>query len=247
MIRTSSLLLVAALALCAAPVHATPSGQVWIPSTDIQKYKTLHLNFDTYLRTRKEADGSRKAPLSMLGPTAGILPWEKLQGEAGFDLMYSGDQVPDNSPFYFHGKLGTPEDSLLAGSPSLAVGGYNFGMKSGVTNQDIVYGLAARTLPVVGRLTAGYYVGNRAVLVDQYGNTADNGLLLAWDRTMKELSEKLWLAVDYQGGKSAMGQTGLCAGWWFTPSTLVVANYNIFNDRTVAGQNTLGFQVDINF
>ncbi|HAH07407.1 MAG TPA: hypothetical protein DCM05_12960 [Elusimicrobia bacterium] len=226
---------------------ATPSGQVWIPSTDIQKHKTIHLNFDTYLRTRREPDGSRKAPMSMLGPTVGVLPWEKLQGEVGFDLIYSGDQVPDNSPFYFHGKLGTPENSLLAGSPSLAVGGYNFGTKSGVTNQDIVYGLAARTLPVVGRLTAGYYVGNRAVLVDQHGNTADNGLLLAWDRTMKELSEKLWLAMDYQGGKSAVGQTGFCAGWWFTPSTLVIVGYNIFNDRTVAGQNTLSFQVDINF
>ncbi len=26
---------------------ATPSTQIWIPSTDIQPFKTIHLNFDS--------------------------------------------------------------------------------------------------------------------------------------------------------------------------------------------------------
>ena len=47
----------AAFALCgltATIASATPSTQIWIPSTDIQPYKTVHLNFDTYIRTGKE-------------------------------------------------------------------------------------------------------------------------------------------------------------------------------------------------
>ena len=39
--------------------YATPSTQIWIPSTDIQKYKTLHLNIDSYLSAGKESGGGR--------------------------------------------------------------------------------------------------------------------------------------------------------------------------------------------
>ena len=42
---------------------ATPSTQIWIPSTDIQPYKVLHLNIDTYLRTQDENNGTRKGPI----------------------------------------------------------------------------------------------------------------------------------------------------------------------------------------
>ena len=64
--------------------------------------------------------------------------------------MYQGDKILDNNPLYFHGKVGTPEKSLADWSPALAIGGYNIGTKNGYTNQDIVYGLAARTLPEGG-------------------------------------------------------------------------------------------------
>ena len=82
----------AAFALCgltATIASATPSTQIWIPSTDIQPYKTVHLNFDTYLRTGKEPssnvgyfgipDGGNLAPLYSVGPTVGVLPFEKIQ------------------------------------------------------------------------------------------------------------------------------------------------------------------------
>ena len=52
---------------------ATPSTQIWIPSTDIQPFKTLHFNFDTYLRTQNEEGGERLSPVVVLGPPAGIL------------------------------------------------------------------------------------------------------------------------------------------------------------------------------
>ena len=41
-------------------INATPSTQIWIPSTDIQGFKTFHLGIDNYTRTDK-IDGIRGA------------------------------------------------------------------------------------------------------------------------------------------------------------------------------------------
>ena len=230
----------------AVSAGATPSGQILTPSTDIQPYKVVHLNFDAYLRAQDENNGTRKGPMSMLGPTIGVLPTQKLQAETGFDLMYQGDKRLDNNPLYFHGKVGTPERSLTGWSPALAVGGYNIGTKDGLTNQDIVYGLAARTLPKVGRLSAGYYGGNGAVLRDEQGHIANHGVLVSWDRTMSEISKKLWVAAEYQGGQNAVGATNLGFAWAFSEKTSVIFGYDIYNNRAVAGKNTFNLQVDIN-
>jgi len=34
-------------------LFSTPSTQIWIPSTDFQKWKTMHLGLDNYIRTAK--------------------------------------------------------------------------------------------------------------------------------------------------------------------------------------------------
>ena len=246
----------AAFALCgltASIAAATPSTQVWIPSTDIQAYKTVHLNFDTYIRAKSNDDGSRTAPVVVIGPTVGVLPFEKIQAELGFDVISGGGDA-DKYPLYFHGKLATPEDSLFKFSPAIAVGGYNFGTKSGdarngelATNQDLVYGLVARTLPVIGRLSAGYFSGNKKVLLDENGNSDEKGVLLSWDRTMTEISDKLWVAVDYQGSKSAMGALSFGASWAFAKNVSVLLGYDIYNKKATGGQDTVTLQLDINF
>ena len=66
--------LIAAVILCLAPLaaNATPSTEIWIPSTDIQKYKTFHLKVDNYVPVKKEPTGSWKAPVYVIGPTR---PW----------------------------------------------------------------------------------------------------------------------------------------------------------------------------
>lgn len=231
--------------LLARSAGATPSTQIWIPSTDAQKFNTVHLNIDSYMRTRKEPDGSRKAPVTMFGPTVGVLPYEKVQAEAGFDAMHQGDARLDDHPLYFHAKLATPESSFAAWSPALAAGGYNFGTKPGLTNQNMVYGLAARTFPVVGRFTAGYYSGGKSVLVDENGGPSAEGLLLSWDRVIKEVSEKLWLGADYQGGRSSVGALNFGAGWSFSPFVSAILGYDFYN-RRVAGRDTVTVQIDIN-
>ncbi len=235
----------AILLLASLTAKATPSTQIWIPSTDIQKYKSLHLNIDNYVAAQKEPGGLWKAPVFVAGPTIGVLPYEKIQAEAGFDLMRSG--LPsDNYPFYFHAKVGAPEGAVFPGSPALAIGGYNFGLKREVTDQNIIYGLAAKNLPAIGRLSAGYYSGNKKLLLDENGKKADTGVLLSWDRVLSEVSDKLWAAVDYQGGESPLGAFNFGVSWTFAPDTSVILGYDMYNNVKVAGRDTFTVQLDIN-
>ncbi len=269
-------ILISAALLCvvlAESAHATPSTQIWIPSTDIQPFKTFHLNIDSYVRTKKEPSGNAAyfgipagaylGPMYLVGPTVGVLPFELIQAEVGFDFMTGGANYPgglDKYPFYGHFKIGTPEDNTW--KPAVAVGMYNVGTKKGEvkngsytksgTDADIYYGLIAKTLPVIGRLSAGYYgLNKKASVASVYdingvkGN--DSGLLASWDRTMSEITDKLWLAVDYQGGKNAYGATSVAFSWAFAKNVSVIFGYDFYNNKARAGQDTATIQVDINF
>jgi hypothetical protein len=237
--------------LAASSAMATPSTQIWIPSTDVQAFKSLHLGIDNYFRADRKKDGSRDPNVYDVGLTAGVLPFEKVQMEIGIDYLSYGNSY-DNYPLYFNAKLGTPEDALFKYSPAFAIGGYNFGTNSNSgsplrTDQNIVYALAARTVPVVGRLSAGYFVGNDKVLLDQNGKKENDGILLSWDRPMTEISDKLWAAVDYQGGDSAMGALSFGVSWAFTKDVSLIVGYDIYNNKNIAGKNTFTTQLDINF
>jgi len=252
--RTLTLTLALAAGLAGAgAARATPSTQIWIPSTDIQPFGVLHLNVDTYIRTEKNDDGQFSAPLNVIGPTVGVLPFEAIQAEVGFDLMYNGSTA-DSYPFYGNAKIATPEGSFASWSPAIAVGGYNFGTKYGdarngevATSQNIAYGLAAKTVPVLGRLSAGYFIGNKKALVDEHGDSDEKGVLLSWDRTMTEISDKLWLAVDYQGSNSAVGALSFGASWAFAKNASVIFGYDIYNEKKTGGENTFTLQVDLNY
>ena len=260
----------AAVALCgiaATLASATPSTQIWIPSTDIQAFKTVHLGFDTYVRTGNEPGGGNVPPFVDLGLTGGILPWEKLQAEVGIDLQYGGWNTSanlDGNPLYFNFKVGVPEDAFFKWQPAVAVGGYQFGTKSGSldeatgtytkagTNANIWYALAAKTFAPLGRFSVGYYGLNKkayvATVYDADGQKGDaDGLLASWDRTMTEISDKLWVGVDYQDGKNAFGATSFGASWAFAKNVSVILGYDIYNNKARAGQDTFTVQVDINF
>ena len=258
--RLKVLLVAAAMVVMAAgTAMATPSTQIWIPSTDIQPYKTVHFGFDTYIRTQKNPDGTYAPIIWDGGVTAGVLPFQKLQMEVGVDYIRYGVTAYDDSPVYFNAKLGTPEDSLFKYSPAIAIGIYNVGLRGGDvfhnTAQDISYGLVARTFPIIGRLSVGGYVGNGGNInfkdyhleSNGVGHTQNSGVLASWDRTMSEISDKLWLGVDYMGGNNAYGALNFGASWAFSKNVSVLAGYDIYNRKATGGQSTFTLQVDVNF
>lgn len=226
--------------------HATPSTQIWIPSTDIQPYKKVHFGFDQYLKVEKNDDGTWEADIVDNGITVGVLPYEKIQMEIGVDYRHIGNTEYNDDPWYFNAKVGTPEGSLFKGSPAIAVGGYDFGTESDGafrTDNNIVYGLVAKTFGKLGRISVGYFQGNDKVLLDSTGAADEKGILLSWDRTMSEISDKLWFAVDYQGTDSAYGALNIGAAWKFAPNVGVIFGYDIYNNNDY--EPTATFQVDI--
>jgi hypothetical protein len=233
------------LVLSAGIARATPSTYIWIPSPDIQPYKKFHFGFDTYIKT-KSIDGTKEPTVTNLGLTAGVLPFEKIQMEVGIDVRDFGGTLDTTYPFLFNAKLGTPEDSLFKGSPALAVGGYDFGTKKNATNFNIVYGIAGKTIDKIGRFGVGYFTGNKKLLLDRDGNKDNHGILLAFDRTISEISDKLWFGIDYQGTKSSYGALSFGVSWKFAPNVSVIFGYDIYNEHR-SYKPTTTIQLDIGF
>lgn len=250
----------ALLCTCAKTVHATPAAQVWIPSTDTQPFGTVRLNILNFFRASgvpRSTTASRDPSMLDIGPTIGILPYEKIKMEAGFDYMTLAGDPNDNHPFSFNAKIATPEDSLCKFSPALAIGGYNLGPSVSAVDapfvtsgQNIVYALAARTLPVVGRISAGYYRGSRHALVDSRldpEKAQNEGLLLSWDRPMPEISDKLWVGVDYMGGNNINGSVNFGVSWAFAKNASLLVGYDVWKEKSLAGNNSFTTQLGINF
>ena len=128
-----------------------------------------------------------------------------------------------------------------------------FGTQNNLTNYNVTYGLISKTLPVIGRISAGYYLGNKKVLVDQSNSPSEKGLLLSWDRPMTEISSKLWFGIDYQGGNSYMGALNFGFSWSFSSNVSVIFGYDIYNNPHAlyntkdTNVNTFTTQLDINF
>jgi hypothetical protein len=234
-------------------VTGTPSTQIWITSTDFQKFKTFHLGIDNYFRLKNQAYHSRGAGIFDSGLTAGVLPFKKLQAEVGVDYLNMGDGIYDTNPIYFNIKAGTPEGVLFKGSPAIALGGYNIGTKTNLTNYNVVYALVAKTIPIIGRISAGYYCGNEKLLVDENNEKSNNGILLSLDRQMTEISDKLWMAIDYQGGKNYLGALNVGSSWSFSSNVSVIFAYDIYNNNKAyynskdVNVNSITMQLDINF
>lgn len=226
----------AVVAMASASAMAIPTAQTWIPSTDAKGFKETTINVLSIQRFSPKSDAG--ASVYDVGVTVGVSPLESLKLEIGADYLTSNgqsDSAGDNHPFYFNAKLATPEDLGFKGMPAVAVGVYNLGTydkpEVGLsTRQNIVYGLLAKTLPVVGRISAGGYYGSERALATP-GNPKNNnsGIMLSWDRTISEISDKLWMGVDYMGGNNANGEISAGVAWAFSKQITVLTGVQIFN------------------
>jgi hypothetical protein len=228
----------AVMALACGTAMAIPSEQIAIPSTDAKGFKEVTLNVISTQRFSTKPDAG--ASSYDAGVLVGVLPFESLKLEVGFDYLTTNlqnDNFADNHPFYFNAKLATPEDLGFKGMPAFAVGAYNLGTydkpEVGLsTRQNLVYGLVARTLPVIGRLSAGGYVGAKRALANGSNsiNTDQNsGVMVSWDRGITEISDKLWLGIDYMSGNNANGELGIGGSWAFSKQVTLLVGVQTFN------------------
>jgi len=243
------LLFAATIVAVAFEINATPSTQIWIPSTDIQGFGVLHLGWDSYIKTQSN-NGVYEGTVTNGGITAGVLPFKQVGLEIGID--YRDISANHQYPIYFNAKLGTPEDGFFKYMPAVAVGGFDFGTVKDNTTFDIVYGLIAKNIWKLGRFSAGYYTGNSKLLLNfskinpDLSSPKDNsGVLLSWDRTISEISDKWWLAIDYMGAKNSYGACSFGISYAITPDASFIFGYDIWNDYTDY-KPTITVQIDMN-
>jgi len=235
----------ALVTLASSAALATPSTQIWIPSTDVKGFKEVNISIDNYIRFSDAADAGPN--YYDLGITAGVLPFENFKLELGVDyytdnMAYGGTfaSAQTKHPMFFNFKAGIPEDAFgIKGLPAVAAGMYGIGTydkgTSGNTMQNIAYGLVAKTLPVIGRISVGGYNGAEKNL----GTNVNSGILASWDRSMPEISDKLWLAVDYMSGKNYNGAVSFGGSWAFSKQVSLLVGMNVYNPfQSSAGAQT---------
>ena len=238
-----------ALVMTAGIAAATPSTTYWTPMTlDVQSYGVPHIGVDNYFTVFRDAEDGGGAFPTDLGLTIGVLPFKSVVAEVGVDLLESSDD-----PLYFNAKIGIPEGALFNGSPTLQVGIFNVGTKKDVTDQNIVHAVVGKTIPGVGRLSAGPYIGNKEVLVDADGDEENTGFMVAFDRGFLPVKDKdgneynQWVfAADYASGDNALGAGGFGIYRFFTKDISLLTGPVWFNEDAINGEWKWTVQLDIN-
>ena len=246
------------------PAFATPSTLIWAPSTDVKPFGMFHLDVDNYtpLQSRDHA-GNKTFVLQDYGLLAGLLPerpeenplaklWSplgKILAETGFDYKKGLGPTLDKWPVYFHFKIGVPEDAYFKNMPAFAFGAYDMGYKRNFTNNNVWYLRGAKTITAgklnLGRISAGYFNGNAKLLRDKNGERDNAGLMLGWERVMTEISDRLWVCVDYQGTQSSYGALNYGFSWKFTDKISAILGYDVYNNPNL--RDTVTFQLDVDF
>jgi len=231
-----------------AQAFATATTHIWAPSTDVQGYGVLHLTSDFYAPTERDEAGNRPDTITNLGLTTGVLPFEKLNAEIGFDHKTGLGEL-DDYPMYFNAKAGIPENAFGDFFPAIAGGIYDWGTEKDKTDYNVLYVKVAKTFTVekfsLGRFSVGYFNGNDKLLLDGDGEKDNEGILAAWERSLPEISDKLWVCVEYQGSESSYGCMNYGFSYKFSDNVSVLAGMQVYNNRDLA--DTFTVQVDVDF
>lgn len=229
---------------------ASPSKIVSIPSTDTQPALTLRGDAETYIRVsgeRKASAGtavsneSRDPGTTIVGLTIGLPAVLRVRSEIGVDMVAAGSDAAERNPATFHAKVVLPELALCEYSPAFAIGIYNYGPANEKTDQNIVYGLVAKTFPVVGRISAGgYQAGEHAV----GPGGVESGALVSIDRP---LGDKLWIGVDYMSGRNINSGVNAGISYAFSKRAALMAGYNLHTAREFSGTDTVVLRASFTF
>jgi hypothetical protein len=243
--QSSKILAAAILAVTATTASATPSTTFWTPSTPYtQPYLVPHLTYDTYF-------GETGAYGIDTGLTIGVLPFETVNAEIGFDLLYPGYT---EAAFSLNGKVTLVEGKLAPWQPAVSVGIGNIGFTS-ATNINLLHAHVGKTFPVIGQVGVGVYTGlNDKVLVDADGAKENTGFFLHWMGPEFAVNlpglKKIIPAADYQSGKNMLGAVGGGLYFYFTDAIdLLVGPVFFLEPKLQPGQSDWLFtaQIDVDF
>lgn len=233
------IILVLSIVILVGTLYATPSTTFWTPCTTyIQPFGVPHITYDNYF------GGSGFLPADV-GLTTGILPFKKIQAEAGFDLF-----SPGSYPLQFNAKAGIPEDVFFNYQPAINFGIFGVGVKRDFTNYNILHLIIGKTIPYLGSISIGGYKGlNKNLLVNSDGERDDTGFMVAYYRTLEPLTDRIAIAADWMSGKNAFGGGGAGLYFWFTKQIDLILGWVWFNDTGINAypNGVFTIQLDIDF
>lgn len=240
-------------------VSATPSTTFFTPATTYtQPFAVPHITYDTYF------NGKGGYPIDV-GLTLGVLPFEKVQAEVGFDafLPYKGFFAEPSGPLLLNAKLGIPENAFGPWFPGFSAGMYGFGLTKG-TSFNILHGEVSKAFPI-GAIVLGVY----------YGLGGEDSLWRGSDGTIRRAGamgavvspdivldlkglNKINFFADVMTGKNVFGGGGPGVGIYFTPAIDILTGPIFFFDKALqppfppAGEGsrmmwTVQLDVDIDF
>ncbi len=250
-LRTFVFVFLAGGLVAPAVATATPSTTYWTPAiATCQARGVTHVTYDTYFG-KGPAAGSQGAPNYPIdtGLTMGVLPFDKVQLEAGFDLL-----LPTDHPLALNAKLCTPESALFPGAPAFSVGIYNVGFTKDVTDYNVLHAELQKTIPGAGGyLSFGVYHGlNRTLMTGSDGEVAQTGVMAGFFSPdipvgLKGL-KKINLTADVQSGKNVLGAWGFGSYLYFTDAISLLAGPVFYLDSALqpGGRRTLWtVQIDV--
>ena len=69
--------------------------------------------------------------------------------------------------------------------------------------------------------------------------------MAAWERTLTEVSDKMWICLEYMGTKSVYGSFNAGASWKFAPNVSVLCGYEMYNNSRIDDTATVQIDIDI--
>lgn len=230
-------------------VYATPSTTYWTPCTgDIQKFGVFHITYDSY--TKDDTDFPND-----YGLTVGVLPFENLQAEVGFDIFAPQAEAFLDNALYLNAKIGSPEGVLFNGSPAWNLGVFNIGFNDGVNDYDVAHVILSKTIGEFGRLHLGAYYGltDTLEITASDGDGDRGGFMIGYDKGFWPVTQdgvefnRFVFAADFMSGGNALGGGGLGLYYFFTPDISLLTGPVWFVDNELNGNWKWTLQLDINF
>lgn len=224
-LRVSAMVLVL---LSETAVLATPSTAFWSPATTAtQAFLVPHVTYDTYF-----AEAGAYAIDS--GLTVGLLPFEAVQAEVGFDVNLPGNA---RDGLLLNAKLGLAEGAFGAWSPGVSAGVYGVGVRRGVSTYDVLHAEVGKTFFFGTFAAGGYYGLDKRLLVDEAGASHQAGFMGSYCSPGVPLGrvglDKLVFVGDVQTGNSAFGAAGGGVTLFFTPAVAILTGPVFFLNREV--------------
>lgn len=240
-------LLVTAFA-CYSTIEATQTSLFWTNCTT-QVLPTGRGQFDLYdyfTVWNKRHHNQFQAP--DVGLELGVLSWNYVQVEAGFDFLGGTDD-----PLLFNVKAAVQEDVLFCGAPSFSFSAFDFGTRyrgDHKTNFNTLGFVVGKTFSVYQPVTiyTGGFVGNRTLGQNRGGFWV--GLQTFFCPAVDCCGEEYhkWeLVADYASGKNNLGGGGVGIGYYFTPHVLLETGPTFFNTRKYNGRWKWSVQIHIQF